>query len=209
MGPRVMCRWTPSARGGPGDSASLMLGPGGAGCGRYRRTSGVRGGRAPAHGRRGRRFAPYSRLLWHFCLSYSECPEGSSGLAKHRAGSVWAELADLVFALFSSSVGAAAGGKTSPSTILRTNGVFAADLDVSLVVSPSFALLVGDLWSVSVLEVGEVAVLGRLDCGVPVVVSGPITLVSRTLGLLGFFGDADGPPRGGLLDRAIPVLPAR
>ena len=142
-------------------------------------------------------------------LLFSECSEGSIGLAKTVTGSGWAELADLVFALFSLSVGAAAGSKTSLRTPLRTNGVFAADLKVLGVVPPSFASLVGDLLSVLVLEVGEVAVLGRLDCGVPVVVSGPITLVSRTLGLVGSFGDADGPPRGGFLDRAIPVLPAR
>ena len=114
-----------------------------------------------------------------------------------------------MFALFSLSVGAAAGSKTSPRTLLRTNGVFAADLEASLVVPPSFASLVGDLLSVLVLEVGEVAVLGSFFCGVPVVVSGPITLVSRTRGLVGSFGDADGPPRGVPLDRAMLLLGAR
>ena len=42
-----------------------------------------------------------------------------------------------------------------------------------------------------------------------VVQTGTLVCVSRTRGLVGSFGDADGPPRGGFLDRAIPVLPAR
>jgi hypothetical protein len=93
--------------------------------------------------------------------------------------------------------------------LLRTCGVFAADREASLVVSPPFALITGDpkLAGLEFAEVAGVVVLELWGC--PLSFSGPITLVVRIVVPEEVLGDADGPPRDGRLDRAMPVPPAR
>jgi hypothetical protein len=108
-----------------------------------------------------------------------------------------------------SLVESAAGNKFSSFTLLRTCGVFAADREASLVVSPPFALITGDpkLAGLEFAEVAGVVVLELWGC--PLSFSGPITLVVRIVVPEEVLGDADGPPRDGRLDRAMPVPPAR
>ena len=138
-------------------------------------------------------------------LAGVEQSEGSCGLAKLLTGSGWGRVQPEP--LCSSLVEATHGTSARWSPVSWISRVFFAD-DSSSVEVALAPIELGVAARVSVdREVGEIVVLELAGC--PSSFSGPITLVSRTVGLVGSFGGADGPPRGVPLDRAMLLLRAR